>query len=186
MSHPFTKKMYEEKRYAFVADYVRLFVLRDEGGIYLDADMLILKDLSPLCEYECVLGEEAKGVISAGMVGGIPHHPYIESCKEYYDTRMGNLITIPRALTEVYEAYQDKPGIKVYPPKTFYPFDQQNIRKYHGQDLGEDVYGVHLWNYSWGHPLNKLFKKIGIYSLGKKVTEVLGIKKILKKIFRFI
>lgn len=185
-SSPFTQKMYSEKKWAFVADYVRLHTLVNEGGFYLDTDMLILKDLSPLTNNSCVLGEESVGIISAGMIASTPHHPFIKKCKEFYDNQTNGLITIPRALTSVFADYQDKRGLTVVPPHTFYPFTSETIGNYHGQDLRDDTYGVHLWHYSWGHPLNKFFKKIGIYSFGKKAAETLGIKKILKKLLGFI
>ena len=86
----------------------------------------------------------------------------------------------------LFQNYPNKESLTVYPPETFYPFDAEHIKEYRGQDLGNNVIGVHLWNYSWGHPLNKFFKKIGIYSLGKRVTELLGIKKLLKKLLGFI
>lgn len=185
-ANPFSKKMYEGKRWAFVADYARLQVLEREGGFYLDTDMLLLKSLSPLTEHSCVLGEEEKGVISAGMLGAIPGHPYITKAREYYDQSNGAIITIPRALTKVFNDYEDKTSIEVCPPHYFYPFDQNTVKKYTGQKLPDDIYGVHLWNYSWGHPLNKFFKKIGIYSLGKRITEALGIKNLIKRLLRFI
>lgn len=185
-THPFTKKMYASKKWAFVADYARLEILEREGGFYLDTDMLLLQSLSPLSTNDCILGEEEPGIISAGMIAAIPHHPFIQSAKKYYDDHAAQVITIPRALTKVFNELENKSSITVYPPHYFYPFDQKNIKKYVGQKLPDDVYGVHLWNYSWGHPLNKFFKKIGVYSFGKKVTEVLRIKKLIKKIFRFI
>ncbi len=183
---PFTKKMYSEKKWAFVADYVRLYVLEQYGGIYLDADMFLVQSLSPLLNAECVLGEESLGAISAGMVGAIPHHPFIIACKKFYDDNPHVTMTIPRILTNIYNETYDKRGIIIYPPKTFYPFDANHIKEWHGQDLGPNVYGVHLWDYSWGHPLNKFFKKIGVYRFGKKFVEILGVKKILKKLLGFI
>lgn len=183
---PFTSRMYLEKRWAFVADYVRLYVLEQEGGIYLDTDMLLVQPLSSLLDKECVLGEESPGTISGGMIGAIAHHPYIIACKNYYDSHTGGLITVPRALTKIYNEYSHKESLHVYPPKAFYPFDSEHIHNYREQDLGPEVIGVHLWNYSWGHPLNKFFKRIGIYRIGKKVVEILGIKQILKKLLGFI
>lgn len=183
---PFTKRMYEEQKWAFVADYARLYTLEQEGGFYLDTDMLLLQSLSTLLTYECVLGEELDGVISAGMIASTPSHPYIQACKHFYDTSHKETITMPRALTSIFENYKDKESIKVFPPHTFYPFDAKHIHEYHGQDLGNDVYGVHLWHYSWGHPLNKFFKKVGLYTIGKKITEILGIKQLLKKLLGFI
>jgi hypothetical protein len=183
---PFASRMYNEKKWAFVADYIRLYALEREGGFYLDADMLLVQSLAPLIEHTCVLGEEAPGVISAGMVAASPHHPYIQACKKFYDEDQKTLMTIPRAMSSVYEGYADKASITVLPPKTFYPFDSEHIKEYKGQALGPEIIGVHLWHYSWGHPLNRFFKKIGIYSFGKRMAEILGIKKVLKKFFGFI
>ncbi|MCF7843465.1 polysaccharide biosynthesis protein [Candidatus Gracilibacteria bacterium] len=183
--YPFTKKMYSEKKWAFVADYVRLVVLEEDGGFYLDTDMLLLQSLDSLTNHSCVLGEENQGVISAGMIGSEPHNLFISTCKSFYDENE-KTITIPRALSFIYKNYPDKDLLTVLPPKTFYPYDSEHIKEWHGQNLGKDVMGIHLWNYSWGHPINKFFKKIGIYSLGKKVTEKLGIKELLKKLFGFI
>ncbi len=185
-AHPFTKKMYTSKKWAFVADYARLEILEKEGGFYLDTDMLLLQSLSPLSTNSCILGEEEPGIISAGMIASAPHHPYIQKARKYYDDHTANLVTIPRVLTKIFSELEDKSNVVVYPSHYFYPFDASSIKYYTGQKLADDVYGVHLWNYSWGHPLNKFFKKIGVYSFGKKVTEVLRIKKLIKKILRFV
>lgn len=182
----FTNRMYKERKWAFVADYARLVILEKHGGFYLDTDMLLLSSLSPLTIYPCVLGEEEPGIISAGMIGAVPSNLFIATCKAYYDDNQDKVITIPRALSFVYKNYPNKESLTVLPPKTFYPFDSEHIKEYKGQDLGPEVIGVHLWNYSWGHPLNKAFKKLGIYSFGKKVAELLGVKKILKKLLGFI
>lgn len=185
LDHPFTRRMQEEKRWAFTSDYARLKVLYDHGGFYLDTDMLILQSISPLCGNECVLGEEEVGVISAGMIGSVARHPFIGACMKYYDT-ISEIETIPRVLTKVYATYQDKHSLHVLPPKAFYPFDFHHIGDYHGQDLGGDVYSVHMWNYSWGTPFARFIKKTPLYRVGVKTAETLGIKKIIKKILGFI
>ncbi len=50
---PYTKEAYEAKKYAFVTDYVRLYALLTEGGVYMDTDVEVLKPLDNL------LGENA-------------------------------------------------------------------------------------------------------------------------------
>jgi mannosyltransferase OCH1-like enzyme len=102
---PFTKKMYAEKRWAFVADYIRLHVLEEYGGVYLDADMYLVQPLAPLLDAPCILGEESRGIISAGMVGAVAHHPYILACKKFYDEHGDELMTIPRVLTKIYNEH---------------------------------------------------------------------------------
>lgn len=183
---PFASRMYNEKRWAFVADYARLHILNEQGGFYLDTDMLLLQSLTLLTAQSCVVGEEAPGILNAAIMGSEAHHPFVALCKKYYDTNPKEIITIPRVMTRVFETYTEKSNITVYPPKTFYPFTIEDIKEFHGQDLGPEVIGVHLWHYSWGHPLNKFFKKIGVYQFGKKLVETLGIKSLLKKLFGFI
>ncbi len=183
-SHPFTKKMYREKNYAFVADYVRLEVLSKHGGVYLDTDMLLLQSLDPLLNTSLLLGKESEDYISCGMIGAIPHHPFIETMKKEYHAHTV-LRPNPVIMTELYKTLHPD-NTTVMPPESFYPYDSRHIKEYHGQTLGKDVYGVHLWNYSWGHPLNKFFKTIGVYYFGKQVAEILRIKKVLKRLLGFI
>lgn len=184
--YPFASKMYNEKKWAFVSDFARLQILYDEGGVYLDTDMMLTQSLEPITVYDCALGEESPGIISAGMIAAGKHHPFIHDCKAVYDKNPQDLTTIPRVLTDVFKSYPNKDNIKVFPPKTFYPFDQEHIKEYTGQNLGPDVIGVHLWHYSWGSPINKFFKHIGIYKIGKRLTEIFGVKKLFKRLFGFI
>jgi hypothetical protein len=183
-SHSFTSRMYKEKKFAFVADYVRLVALLEEGGVYLDTDMLLVQPIDTLLNTSLLLGKESPLFVSCGMIGATPNHPFIESMRKEYDT-MKTLRPNPVIMTELYNTMQPT-DTRVMPPKAFYPYDAHSIGKYHGQALDNDVYGVHLWNYSWGHPLNKLFKKLGIHRLGTRLAEILGIKKLLKKLLGFI
>ena len=41
----YTKQAYQVKKYAFVSDFVRLHVLYEHGGIYMDTDVEVLKIL---------------------------------------------------------------------------------------------------------------------------------------------
>ncbi len=184
--YPFMSRMYNEKRYAFVVDHARLAILKDEGGIFLDIDMFLLQPLEPLTWHECVIGEESDGMLNAAMIGARAGHPFIQKCLDFYDSNPEQIIPIPKIVTQVFANYSEKDKVKVFPPQTFYPIDAEHISSFHGQDLGPDVIGVHLWNYSWGHPLNKFFKKIGIYYIGRRIVNKLGIKSFLKRIFRFI
>lgn len=179
---PFASRVYNEKKWAFVADYARLHILYEHGGFYLDTDMLLLQSLTALVEHECVLGEESVGIISAGMIGAMPRHPFISECKKFYDENPQELVTIPRVLSQIFENYSYKTSLTVLPPKIFYPFDSEHIKEFHGQDLGSDVIGVHLWHYSWGNPLLRFLNKISAYHILKKILDKLKIKNFLKKI----
>lgn len=54
----FVKEAYEQKKWAFVADYTRFKVLEKYGGIYLDTDMEITADISKFLEKDLFLGVE--------------------------------------------------------------------------------------------------------------------------------
>lgn len=112
-SVPFVKEAYEARKYAFVADYVRLYALYTEGGVYLDTDVRLLKPLGGFLEYDFVAAHEyhpglfamdrdkvasdgtvkerdrkirGLGVGSAVMLA-VPGHPYIKDCMEFYSRR---------------------------------------------------------------------------------------------------
>lgn len=186
--YPFASRMYNEKRWAFVSDYARLSILNQNGGFYLDTDMLLLQSLDGCAEAECAVGEESPGTLNAAFLGATAGHPFVQECLRYYDSNPETVETIPRVMTRIFESLpqETKTAVKIYPSETFYPFTIETIKGYKGQDLGPDTIGVHLWHYSWGHPLNKFFKALGIHSMGKRLAEMLGIKQFLKKILGFI
>ena len=54
----YAQQAYEAKKYAFVSDYVRLAVLYEYGGIYLDTDVELVRPLDELLEYKGFIGME--------------------------------------------------------------------------------------------------------------------------------
>ena len=54
----YTKEAYEHRKFAFVSDYVRLWALEREGGIYLDTDVEVFKPLDDLLGYHAFAGFE--------------------------------------------------------------------------------------------------------------------------------
>ena len=48
---PYIRDAYKAKRYSFVSDYVRMKVMEEFGGIYLDVDMEVRKPLEPFLSY---------------------------------------------------------------------------------------------------------------------------------------
>ena len=55
---PYTKEAYEARKFAFVTDYVRLWALYNEGGVYMDTDVEILKPLDDLLHLSAFTGYE--------------------------------------------------------------------------------------------------------------------------------
>lgn len=57
-SIPYTKEAYQARKFAFVTDYVRLWALYNEGGVYMDTDVEILKPLDDLLHLSAFTGYE--------------------------------------------------------------------------------------------------------------------------------
>lgn len=57
-SVPYVKEAYEARKFAFVTDYVRLYALQTEGGVYMDTDVEILKPLDDLMHLSAFTGYE--------------------------------------------------------------------------------------------------------------------------------
>ncbi len=63
----YAKEAHDAGKWAFVSDYVRLKVLYDEGGIYLDTDVELIKPIDTLIEKEGFMGFDDNGMISTGL-----------------------------------------------------------------------------------------------------------------------
>lgn len=182
--HPYTKEAYENKKWAFVSDIARLKILYTQGGVYLDTDMFILKNVDELLIYDCFVCREDKNFINAAVLGSVPDNIYIRDLLETYNY-LNERETIPRVMTRIYNQNKNKySNLKVLDSIYFYPFTINTIKNFDYKNAPNESYGVHMWDYSWGHPLNKFMKKIGLHSTLVKITEVLGVKKIAKKILK--
>jgi hypothetical protein len=74
--HPFMKAAYETGSWAFVSDYARLDIIYNHGGVYLDTDVELLKDLQPLLELDCYFGmQQDRNLIATGLgFGAVKGH----------------------------------------------------------------------------------------------------------------
>ncbi len=63
----YAKEAYQAGKWAFVSDYVRLKVLYENGGVYLDTDVEIIKPIDELIKENGFMGFDDRGVISTGL-----------------------------------------------------------------------------------------------------------------------
>jgi hypothetical protein len=63
----YAKEAYEAKKWAFVSDYARLKVLYENGGIYLDTDVEIIKPIDNLVNDGGYMGFDDNGIIATGL-----------------------------------------------------------------------------------------------------------------------
>lgn len=80
---------FDNKKYAFAADYIRIYALYHYGGFYLDMDVEVVKPFDPYLCLTTMIGYEnskAKGLEVAAF-GVEKHSPWIKKCLDFYDTR---------------------------------------------------------------------------------------------------
>lgn len=63
----YVRQAYEAKKWAFVTDYVRLQVVFENGGIYLDTDVELKKNLDFLLAHRAYFGFETNRNINTGL-----------------------------------------------------------------------------------------------------------------------
>lgn len=90
------KECLQEHKWAFAADYVRLYALSQYGGIYLDTDCLVYHSLETFLHHQAFIGREWYVHIDGGTTwhylsshcfGAVSGHPFVLRCLEYYKGR---------------------------------------------------------------------------------------------------
>lgn len=85
-SHPYIKAAYENKKYAFVTDYVRLDVVNTYGGIYLDTDVELIKPINHFLTLGAFMALEQPGRVATGLgFGAKANNPVISANLKAYD-----------------------------------------------------------------------------------------------------
>lgn len=83
----YCRQAYEKGKYAFAADYARLWILYNYSGIYMDTDTAAFKPLDEFLHHQCFSCFESTKVMALGTVGAVKGNPIIKYLLEYYDDR---------------------------------------------------------------------------------------------------
>jgi hypothetical protein len=109
-SVPFVAEACRKKKWAFAADYIRLYALYTEGGVYLDTDVVVRKRFDDFLMFDFFSSVEwhkgkekskpmaylteggqivlrVDGVhLQAAIMGGTAGHPFLQDCLDWYNT----------------------------------------------------------------------------------------------------
>jgi mannosyltransferase OCH1-like enzyme/SAM-dependent methyltransferase len=81
---PWLQESFKHKKYAFAADYIRLYALYTEGGIYLDCDVQVVRNLSPLLVYNSFMGFDTNSNLEPAIIGAHNEMKWVKMCLDYY------------------------------------------------------------------------------------------------------
>lgn len=145
----FTKEAYRLKKYAFVSDVARLYALHQEGGIYLDTDMLLIDSLNSVLATDFFIGKENEKSLNGAIIGAIRGHSYLKALIGVYQDNkfeLGGKITIPMVLNECLLTNRE---LRVYSSEVFYPVPFNRKHENHQKFIKDNTIGIHLWSHSW-------------------------------------
>lgn len=166
---PWVEQAFQAKKYAFAADYIRLYALYNYGGIYLDSDVEVLKSFDPLLHLPYFVGAENAGTIEAAILGAEKGCDWIKACLDYYEGRnfiqkngRMDIRMLPEIMNETIQRYKPvvnltsndigelkkldmKEAVYVLPKDFFSPkiFDSREVI------ITPDTYAIHHYQNSW-------------------------------------
>lgn len=161
--HPFVSSAYEAGAWAFVSDWARLKVLYDNGGVYLDTDVKLLKSLDSLLDSQCYIGVQQAGhLCNTGLgFGCAKASPVVHEMLEKYDGLVfewdkSKELACPHFNDEVVRSHgytgdglgdvESFDGLTVYPSRYLDPLSPGDTRNL----ICDETVSVSLYANSWG------------------------------------
>ena len=183
----YVRQAYENKKWAFVSDYVRLYALVTMGGVYLDTDVEIIKPIDVFLVHRAFSGFETVDRIPTGIMSCEKGYPLFSELLSYYDNisfikqdgsldLTTNVEIITKHCIQLglipNNQYQVIMGFALYPNDFFCPKDS-GTGKIH---CTENTYTIHHFSGSWISEKDKKEQKRYnrfISTLGSRYGEVL-------------
>ena len=168
--NPYTKYTYENKKWAFLTDYARLDIIYNNGGLYFDTDVEVIKSFDDLLNNKAFMGVECGGYVATGLGFGAEkgHHALKMNMDCYTQLKVEKdgsitLINCPLVTTKLFNKYglNDKNTIHnvldvaIYPTEYFCPMDY----KTGVINITQNTYSIHKYSYSWGSYIDKQWVK---------------------------
>ena len=171
------KQAFEAKKYAFAADYIRLYAVYNYGGIYIDMDVEVIKSFNDLLRNDYILGYEAAKGLEAGVFGAPKKAPWVKEVLEYYTSKefalpngLYNDTPLPIIMDEVLNADYIT-NKKIVPlPTDFLTAKSYKTGKI---TITPNTYTIHHFAGSWKSWDEKM-KIIIVRIIGTKLTHILG------------
>lgn len=162
---------FDNKKWAFLSDYARLAVVSQEGGIYFDTDVELVKPLGELLEYGAFYGFEIDSAVNTGQgFGAQAGHPTVRAMAAVYETLQPGeageypLSACPALNTAVLKTFglrtdgsrQNVAGAEILPAEYMNPYDEPTGRL----NKTKNTLSIHWYSKSWISPGARLRSKL--------------------------
>lgn len=156
----YTRYCYDNKKWAFLSDFVRLVVVAEQGGIYFDTDVELLKSPDMFLGYEAFYGFENQSNVNTGQgFGAEAQHATILAMKAEYERlepdSNGNypIVVCPALNTSALIPFglvldgsrQNIAGAEILPKDWLNPYDDPTGQLH----KTNDTVSVHWYSKSW-------------------------------------
>ncbi len=171
----YVKEAYDSKKYAFVSDYARFYILYHEGGVYFDTDVEIIRPIDDIVEKGAFMGCESDACdLSQGFTAptnvdavnpglGIAAAPGLRLYKEMLDfygeqhfimpNGSLNTTTVVEYTTNILlkNGMKNVPGIQkvaeilIYPKEYFCPLNNNTGKL----EITDNTYTIHWYSKTW-------------------------------------
>ena len=167
----FVKQAYENKKYAFVSDYVRLYVMYTYGGVYMDTDVEVVRSLDEFLVHKGFSGFERGVFIPTGIMASEKGFPLFEKLLDYYKDRPfikedGSLDTVTNSviITNILKKlgfcannqFQEIEDFALYPTDYFCPLNGATGKL----TKTENTATIHWFSNTWASPGRRFVSKI--------------------------
>jgi len=197
------QEAFEKKKYAFAADYIRLWAIYNYGGIYLDSDVEVVKKFDDLLELNSFMGFTYAADYEPAIIGAVAKQEWIEKCLRYYIDRHfvkqnGSLDIrpLPEIIKPILKKEYDldtneiwdkisivmNGNLKLFPPDYFCPDTIVN-------GITNNSYTIHHFSFSWGTPILRYRSKVFKFIVKNRILFFIysntfqRVKKIVKNTF---
>lgn len=196
---PYTREAYDNRKFAFVTDVVRLYALYTEGGIYMDTDVEVIRPLDEFLHHTAFSGFENAHDVPTGIMASEKHGKWVKDNLSYYENKhfikedgtlelVSNVKTITKLMLPFglkrNNTYQDFEGyITFYPKDYFCPINILTGKA----ELTNNTATIHHFSGSWikyntfKSRLRRILPLWVLYAYHKVVREWMNIQRTAQK-----
>lgn len=199
----YAQEAYKAKKWAFVSDYARFWILYNYGGLYFDTDVELIAPIDDIIEHGSYMGCEKKtdarvgneNYINSGL--GLGMEPHLQIIKEILDDyEMSHFIknngtydlvnNVVVRVTNIFQKYgfeKRRNTIQKIEEITLYPEDYFCPLNYYTGEMNktDNTRSIHhytaTWQSSYQKFKSKIKKRIGI----NKANTLIKIKRYFKR-----